>query len=221
VRRVTRRLAAILLAAAVVLVAHPSAAQLKWDASANAGVMRRFLSGGVGDGGFGPYFSLQGHVALLPFVRVGAYVSHDIGPTNGPEPSRQITAAGARLKLTPPWPRGDFRSWIFVGFGYAAVYGPSYHLRLLIPPNSQPQDLLAGGAGGGYVEIPIGVGMAYMVRKPWEITAELGTKLGFGFTGNLYDFRPAFTAGGLQTDLATIGHDSAALFLTIGVGLDL
>ncbi|MEO6418369.1 MAG: hypothetical protein ABIP39_03135 [Polyangiaceae bacterium] len=217
----TRRFTATFLAGAFFLVANPALAQVKWDASANAGVMRRFLSSGVGDGGFGPYFSLQGHVALLPLLRVGAYVSHDIAPVNGPEPLRRITAAGLRVKLTPPWPRGKFRSWVFVGLGYAGAYGPSYHLHLVVPPNNTAEDLLAGGSGGSFFEVPLGVGMAYMVRKPWELTAELGTKLGFGFTGTLYNDRPAFTQGGLQTDLATLGHDSAALFLTIGVGLDL
>lgn len=200
---------------------HPASAQVKWDASANGGVMRRFLSSGVGDGGFGPYFSLQGHVALLPLLRVGAYVSHDIAPVNGPEPSRQITAAGLRVKLTPPWPRGDFRSWVFLGLGYAGVYAPSYHLNLIIPPNNTSENLLAGGAGGSFFEVPLGIGMAYMVRKPWEITAELGTKLGFGFTGTVYNDRTAVSTGGLVTNLASLGNDSAALFLTIGVGLDL
>jgi hypothetical protein len=219
---VTRRLAATFVAGAVLFVVHPASADVKWDASINGGVMRRFLSGGFGDGGFGPYFSAQGHVALIPLLRIGAYISHDIGPTNNPgEPSRQITAAGLRVKLTPPWPGGNFRTWVFLGLGYAGVYAPSYHVSLNIPTNNTPEDLFAGGAGGGYFEIPIGIGVGYMIRKPWEITAELGTKLGVGFTGSLYNDRTAVAPDGMTADLSSDGNDSAALFLTIGVGLDL
>ena len=186
--------------------------------------MRRFLSGGDvpgASGGFGPLFSLQGHVALLPLVRVGAYLSHDSAPTNGPEPAKQITSAGLRVKFTPPWPRGEWRAWAFLGFGYAGVYAPSYHPKLQSPGAGSPEEVYAPGSGGAFLEIPLGIGVGYMIRKPWQVTAELGTRLGAAFGGSLYRARPAYTPSGLPVDLAPLGNDSAAVFLTIGVSLDL
>ena len=140
----------------VLLWANGAAAQVRWDLGASAGVMRRFLSGGDvpgASGGFGPLLSLQGHVALLPLLRVGAYLSHDVAPTNGPEPAKQITSAGLRVKFTPPWPRGEWRAWAFLGLGYAGVYAPSYHPKLRPAGAGAPEEVYAPGSGGAFLEV--------------------------------------------------------------------
>jgi hypothetical protein len=205
------------------------AAQIHWDVGASAGVMKRVLTGGAGDAGFGPAVSGQAHVALLPFVRVGAYVAHDISPVAGPAAARHITSAGLHLKIVSPVPRGDVRVWLGTGFGYAGVYAPSYHQTLALShegtPPFTPTDVGVHGAGGSYFEIPVSLGAGYMLRKErtWrsELTAELGARFGVGFTGSAYDGRFGFNPDYPQILIAPLGKDSVGLFLTVGINLEL
>jgi hypothetical protein len=201
------------------------AAQIHWDVGANAGVMKRVLTGGPGDAGFGPAVSAQAHVALLPFVRVGGYVAHDISPVAGAASARQITSAGLHVKLLSPVPRGDVRVWLATGFGYAGVYAPSYHQTLALShegtPPFTPTDVGVHGAGGSYFEIPLSLGAGYKLRKPWELTAELGARFGLGFTGSVYDGRFGFNPDYPQILVAPLGKDSVGLFLTVGINLEL
>jgi hypothetical protein len=187
--------------------------------------MKRVLSGGTGEAGFGPVVSGQAHVALLPFVRVGAYASHDISPVRGAAAARQITSVGAHVKIISPAPRGDVRLWLGTGFGYAGVYTPSYHQTLALSPTGAPPfaptDVGIHGAGGSYFEIPLAIGASYKLRKPWELTAELGTRFGFGFTGSVYEGRFGFNRSYPQILIAPLGKDSVGLFLTVGVNLEL
>jgi hypothetical protein len=211
---------------------HRAVAQVHWDVGAEAGVMKRILtrpSTNDPDGGFGPVIEIHGHVAVLPMLRVGLYLGHDIAPVSG-EAARQITYGGLRVKFTPPLLRDPWRTWVFAGFGYAGVYGPSYHTTLQLSHDqsqpTMPTDTLVEGAGGGYFEVPLGVGAAYRLRRPWELTAELGARLGFGFTGNLYNLdadqhdRPAQAAGypPLSVDSPS---DTWGISLSVGVNFEL
>jgi len=179
-------------------VAH---AQVHWDTSAQAGIMKRVLvdrpSGGE-DAGFGPVAQLTAHVALLPLLRVGAYFGHDISPIEGPASARDLTWGGIRAKIMSPWPRGAMRAWLFVGFGYEGVYARSTTVA----------GSTVHGAGGGFFEVPFGIGASYKLRKPWELCAELGMRTGFAHTGSMYE-QPGS------------GTDRYAFGLTIGVLLDL
>ena len=145
------------LVALLLFTAHAEA-QLHWDASAQAGVTKRVLgdrpSGGK-DAGFGPALQLTGHIALLPLVRLGAYVGHDISPLGGDASARDLTWAGARVKVMSPWPRGAMRLWLFFGFGYDGVYQRSTSAPRNFPgPPGMPtvrDDAVVHGAGGGSV----------------------------------------------------------------------
>jgi hypothetical protein len=206
----------------------PAAAQVHWDVGGQAGVIRRVLTSrdpGLSDAGFGPVFQLQGHIAILPLLRAGAYVSHDISPIDGIA-ARQITSAGLHLRVGSPWPREPWRAWLYAGAGYARVYAPSYHTSLLLTQDATqppaPTDALVMGAGGGFVEVPLGVGVAYRVRKPWEITAELGTRVGFAYTGSVYGSGAvALPSGYGPQQILPSGRDTLALLLSLGVSLEL
>lgn len=224
------RRAALFAAFARILLAAPAAkAQLHWDASLQAGAQKRFLverPRGVDDAGVGPVAQLAAHVALLPLVRVGGYFGHDISPLGGDAAARAITFGGLRAKVMSPWPRGAVRAWVFVGFGYAGVYARSYETTFLVPQPSGPAAPVAArvaSAGGSFFDLPFGVGASYKLRKPWELVAELGMRVGFGHTGSVYeDPGPQVKTPGRPDDnVLPTGTDRFALGLTVGVLLDL
>ncbi len=230
-------LAGVLIAS--LLVAKRAGAQIHWDASAQVGVMKRVLGNrppGGDDAGFGPAGQLTGHIALLPLVRLGAYIGHDISPFHGDgsvsarDPSaRDITWGGLRAKIMSPWPRGSARLWLFVGFGYAGVYQRSTTTVEAFPgpaatgPNAVATgNVTVHGAGGGFFEVPFGIGASYKLRKPWELCAELGARAGFGFAGSVYKAPgPRVTGVGPDGNVPPAGTDGFAVGLTVGVLVDL
>ncbi len=210
---------------ALVAVAAPARAQLHWDATAEAGAMKRFLGKrprGASDAGIGPAGELHGHVALLPLLRVGAYLGHDISPQPGDTSALQITSFGVRAKVSSPLPVDPWRVWLFVGFGYAGVYGPSFHTSIDTAGTRTPT--LATGAGGGFFELPFGVGASYKIRRPWHLTAELSGRATFGYSGSVFDVdngRAGFADGQPQLLLSNPGAPVFALGLMVGVLLDM
>jgi hypothetical protein len=213
------RLTGIAVAVAAITSSHVAWAQVRWDVGAEAGGMKRFLASSTATIGVGPAFEVHGHVALLPLVRVGGYFGHDGSPV-GPGAARQITTFGARVKVTPPWPRDEWHTWVFAGFGYALAYGPSYSLTLS-PDQGPTQAFTVDGASGHFFEIPIGVGVGWRFKRPWELTAELSGRIGLGPNGQLYDLRNA-TAPGVPSEFVDpFGNDSFAIGLMLGIGLDL
>lgn len=202
-------------------------AQVRWDASAQVGASKRFLTSAYAQPGFGPMLTLNGHVALIPLLRVGAYVAHDVSPLES-QPARRFYAAGLRAKIQAPWATDKLHGWAFAGAGYVGAYGPSESRTLLVKPAGPlsptagtPAAFSVAGSGGGYFEIPFGVGLGYRLRKPWEIVVELGGRVGLGFSGSLYDGRSATSASAAPQILAAVGKDTFAAFLTVGVALDL
>ncbi len=219
------RIASLLLSLAGLLTAGTAQAQLHWDASAQLGVAKRFLTNrpsGSSDAGFGPVGEIHGHVAIFPLVRVGPYLSHDISPLPGDAAALQITSAGARIKVTSPFPLDPWRVWGFLGFGYAGVYGPSFPTNVDI--GGTRQNALVSGAGGGFFEVPFGIGASYKLRKPWHLTAELSGRVGFGFSGSVYDLetgRSGVAPGQPPLLFTNAGTDTLGVGLAIGVMLDL
>jgi hypothetical protein len=221
-----KRALTLSLPLAVLFVSAPSAAQLHYDVGAEVGTMRRILlkrdpnlSGT--DATFGPDLELHAHVAVLPMLRAGIYVGHDMSPEKS---LRQITSFGLRAKLMPPILCGNWRAWAFAGIGYSIVYSPSYHATYQIPTPTNPnnaQDVAFDGESGQFLEVPLGIGLGYKLRKPWELTAELGTKIGFGFSDNLYNAAGGTGQGYPQLEVTPIGYDTLAVYLLVGVSLDL
>jgi hypothetical protein len=218
------------VAFALTIATSDARAQLHVDASAQVGAMKRELTSrppGSKDAGFGPVAQLNVHFALIPLVRLGAYVGHDISPVSGDPSARDLTWGGLRAKIMSPWPRGALRAWLFVGFGYAGVYQRSTSAPRNFPgPPATPTvraDAVVQGAGGGFFEVPFGIGASYKLRKPWELCAELGLRPAFGHSGSVYgDPGPQVTSAGRPTGNALpLGKDSFAVGLTVGVLLDL
>jgi hypothetical protein len=198
------RPAAAALALALSLSALSASAQVHWDIGAQLGVMERLTTGGPSGSPTptpGPLFQLQGHVALVPMVRVGAYVSHDISPIDS-VPARQITEGGLRGKVAPPLLSGPWHTWAVLGVGFAHAYEPSHSV-------AGPSGSVAVGSVEGWIlDIPVALGLGYRVRgprDPWEISTELGCRFGAAFLGPMYDGGP---------------RDSFALSLSVGVTLD-
>ena len=204
-------------------------AQLHWDASAQLGVMKRFLANrpaSTDDVGFGATGQLTGHVALLPLVHVGGYFGHDISPLPGDGAARNITFGGVRVKGLIPWFRGAARAWIFAGFGYAGVYSQSYDTTFTFVDGAgiaTRRPVHVQGAGGSFFDVPFGIGASYKLFKPWELCAELGGRFGFGHTGSVYEPPgPQVRVEGLPGQNALpAGLDRFALGLTVGVMIDL
>jgi hypothetical protein len=222
-------LTALAVALPLALAASPASAQVHWDASAQAGFMKRNLverpTGSVGkDATFGPAGQLTGHVALFPLVRLGAYLGHDISPFQGEASARDITWGGLRAKIMSPWPRGDARVWLFFGFGYAGVYQRSTSTTAGFPGpgGAVTVERTVHGAGGGFFEVPFGLGASYKLRKPWEICAELGARAGFGHSGSVYEAPgPRMTSESGDSHVPPAGIDRFAIGMTFGVLLDL
>jgi hypothetical protein len=202
-------------------------AQLHWDASVHGGASERILSS-VGNAPAGtalpgPELGVQAHVALIPFVRVGLYGSFEMSSVDGTRaPARNFWAVGAQGKIVSPWPRGSLRLFATLGFGYVGVYAPSYARSVI--RSGTPIDVMVDGSGGGFAEIPFGIGVSYKLRGPLTVYAQLLTRFGLGFWGTLYGEgggRNARNPVAGRVAIAPDGYDILSLGLVVGVGLDL
>lgn len=183
-------------------------AQVNWDVGAELGVMERVATGrdpGAPGPSPGPTGELHAHVALVPMVRIGAYVAHDISPVSG-LPAREITEAGLRARLSPPILSGPWRAWLFLGAGYASAYEPSHDAA--VPGATAARATQVAGASGGMLDVPFGLGAGCKLRRPWQIFAELGGRVGLAFSGALY---------GRVAGEPYEGRDSLAVSLSVGV----
>lgn len=220
-----RRCLAVLAFALAVALPRPASAQLHWDASVQAGAMKRFVverAPGTDDVGIGPTAQIAAHVALLPLVHAGVYVGHDISPLPDPASARNITFMGIRAKVAVPM-SGDLRAYGFAGFGLALVTQQAFELKNF-PYRSGKKDAQVESAGGNFFEVPFGLGVSYKLRKPWELCAELGARVGFAHAGSVYDeLRGAQVKapGEVDQNVTSAGIDRFAVGLTVGVMLDL
>lgn len=227
-RRCLASLAFSITLLAVLASPREAAAQLHWDASVQVGAMKRFLAerpAGSEDAGFGPVAQLTAHVALLPLVHAGVYAAHDISPLGGHAAARNVTSGGIRGKMTIPL-HGNVRAWGFLGFGLAGVYAQSYDLPgfpVQGGAGTVARDAHVEGAGGRFFEVPLGLGVSYKLRKPWELCAELGGRVGFGHSGSVYeDPGPQLKVPGFpDNNVLPSGLDGFAVGLTVGVMVDL
>jgi hypothetical protein len=196
----------------VTAYAVPAYAQLHWDVGAEAAVEKRFLrdtpAEGTGDASFGPLVRVTTHVAFFPLARLGLYGSLGFSPVSGGSLRTQV-GGGMDIRLTPPLSLGlrNFKPFLFLGAGYIRTVTPGYTVRL---PAGEARTSLASG---GCLDIPIGLGATYRVRKPFEVGAVLGTRFAALCGGDTYATAPKYTvfADAAQTGKATLGKDSFAL----------
>jgi hypothetical protein len=226
----TRRCVALLAFAVVLAFPSLASAQVHWDASVQLGGMKRFLVSrptGTDDVGIGPVGQITAHLALLPLVHAGLYVGHDISPMPDPAAARNITFMGARGKVQLPM-SGNLRAYGFLGFGFALVTQQGFDFPgfpyVSAGGGTVRKDATVDSAGGHFFEVPFGLGASYKLRKPWELCAELGARVGFAHSGSVYDELrgPQVKAPGeVDQNLTSAGIDRFALGLTVGVMLDL
>jgi hypothetical protein len=221
--RLPPRLFACFAALVALLGASAARAQVHWDVGAEAGIMKRFTTGAdvaAPDPGFGPLVQLQGHVALVPMVRIGAYAAADLSPATDIG-ARTFYEGGLHLKVTPPLLSAPWRAWAFAGFGYAYTVAASYHAPVTLPTGTT--NVLFGSTYGGMLDVPVGVGLGTKpagLLSPWLVFAELGGRLGVGFYGPMYDDGAAGTAGSVVAVAPFMGKDSFALTLSVGISLE-
>ncbi|HEX3772487.1 MAG TPA: hypothetical protein VHV30_16530 [Polyangiaceae bacterium] len=183
--------------------------------------MKRFGNGevvGAPSRDPGPVFELDVHLALLPMLRAGVYVAHDIEPLSY-GPAREFTEAGLRAKLTPPLIGGPWQTWVFAGAGYARVYEPSH---ALYPSEfaGASGPVLVDGEGGGLLELRLGLGIGVRLGRGWEPFVELGGR-GALAAGSLYDREFCTSSGtGICGGEPYAGKDSFALSLSVGLSLN-
>jgi hypothetical protein len=152
----------------------------------------------------GPTGELRVHLAILPMLRLGPYLAHEIGLQSS-GPAREITEGGLRARLSPPLLSLPWRTWVFVGVGYARAYEPSHSFGT--------SGAFVPGEGGGFLETRVGLGLGYRLRRAWELFAELGGRIGLVFAGSLYE------PGGCGCGEPYEGKDSFALSLSLGLSL--
>jgi hypothetical protein len=216
---------------ALVLLSAPRAAeaQVHWDASLQAGGSGRIFSNGGLPGSIGPVVGVEGDVALIPLLRLGIYGDYEYADTTEPKFS-SVVSFGGRLKLMLPGNRNNVHWWLFTGIGAVVWEAPAYTTP---DPTSSTGFTTATATNGYFAEIPLGIGMGWRVRRPWEVVAELQGRFGFDMNGNYFGqdpsytdadgtspgpCRPTATAGGAPC-IAT-GTDVFAVMLTVGIGLD-
>jgi hypothetical protein len=217
--------AALVLVAATLFGERKASAQIHGDVGVNVGVMDRVRSGGTGSGSLGPMAELEAHIAVLPLLRVGVYLSHDIAPNSVDRAAWQVTSGGLHVKILAPFVRGNLRAWFFFGAGYAGVYAPSYNEPFDFADGQGRRNTDVTGAGGSFFEIPFGIGGAWRFAKPWELVAQLGARFDFGFNGSIYDYendggRTVIPDGGPVYFFKPVGNDNIAPFLTVGIAFD-
>lgn len=164
--------------------------------------MERVQTGGPGGGGPpipGPMGEIHAHVAIVPMLRLGPYATYDVSPyaPSDQVPARQVVEGGLRAKVSPPLLTGSWHLSGVVGLGYAYATWPSH--------STGAESF--GPLAGTFLDLPVGIGVGYRIRgprDPWELTAELGARVGVAFFGALYSDAP---------------RDSFALGLSVGVSL--
>ena len=128
----------------------------------------------------GPVGEVRAHVALVPMLRLGPYVAHDIGLLSG-APARGITEAGAARQGV-----ASAAHPVRGGAGRSSVSGT--------PARTSRATAWTGGGrlrpreAGGFLETRVGLGVGYRFDRSWEVFAELGGRIGLAL--RRVDVRP-------------------------------
>jgi hypothetical protein len=168
-RRIRARLFMRLVALGVVVLG-----SVGFSRSAHA-----FINAGVEVGGFkrdttkiGVGYGLHAELTLLPFVHVGPYFLHyQLAADDAFVPNdAAFNTLGLRARLVLPLPIST-KPYAYIGAGYS----------------TESVGLPLGDRGGHFVEIPVGVGIAFDVLPLLQGSLDFAYRPGTAFGGNLYD----------------------------------
>ena len=193
-----RVVAAFAIVAAILTVAFPSYAQLRWDVGARIGAGKRYLSSqppGNSDGDAGPAAELTLHTALLPLLRVGPTVSAEVSPVYG-RATRRHYGIGLEARLFAPLPYPKLRPFAYVG------------VRGVLA--RQPETDMHSAGAGGYMSIPFGIGASAFIVKSLRFVCTFGADGAFLHGGALYDSKKA----------VFVGNDVAGIRGMVGADLE-
>src|SRR5258708_1727381 len=89
-----------------------AAAQVHWDLGVEVGATERITNANraTPEPLPGPSAEIHAHIAVLPMLRVGPYLSFDLSPASG-TPARQVYAGGLRAKVAAPVLSAPWRAW--------------------------------------------------------------------------------------------------------------
>jgi len=167
--RASLRHAFAVFAIALLAPAKNAHADVALDGLVEAGIAQRFVRDTRVPGtNLGPVLWLHGAIALLPFVRVGAYGHFELD-TRTTFANRQVYAGGAFFRVDSPLRTPRWVPWLRVGVGYAATHDPTE--RLLLPLTGQDD------TWRGHLEIPLAIGVSYKFWKPFFMTFGSGVTL--------------------------------------------
>jgi hypothetical protein len=215
----SRRLVASATVAFVCATASTAGAQIRWDVGAEVGAMKRFTTAkaeGAPNLEVGPAFQLDGHVALVPMVRVGGYLAQDVAPADGVG-ARTFWGGGLHVKVTPPLLSAPWRFWVSAGFGYAYSHAASYHGQVATRGGGSDLDVVFGSTHGGLLEVPLGLDLGYRASGRFLFFAELGGRPVLASYGPMY--AGGQRATGVTTAAPFMGKDSFAASLSVGLSL--
>lgn len=156
------------------------------DTGVAAGVVGRSADAPYGlKAGLG--LQLHADAVLAPFLSVGPYWLHDEHGVSGAEPrapSVDFDTVGVRARAFLPLPRYALRPFVQLGVGYAWT---SYSVPLASDPD-HPAARTGGlqAAGGHFVEIPLGLGLAWDVARVVALSADFAVRPATSFGGTAY-----------------------------------
>lgn len=181
--RVAMRLA-VLSAVALGLLLLPHRADAFINAGGEVGLVKRSASP-PSNLQLGLGYGLHGELGFLPFIAVGPYYLHyqlsaDDRSLLGAGDAN-FNVLGLRARLTLPLPVG-VKPYAYIGAGYTWV---SYALP-------------GRDVGGHFVEIPIGVGIAYSILPLIQGSLEFAYRPGSGFGGDAFDSGVSKPDGGFS-----------------------
>lgn len=181
-RKGQRLLVAGALGAALALGAGTGQAQV--NAGAELGLAYRASTPKLSPG-----FAAGAHleVKLVPMVSLGGYflwygLQSDLPGVNS---SAAFTSVGGRVRFHLPLPDSNFRPYAFVGLGRVAV---SYPGEFSLAPDMYAAQTTANvqKRDGWFLEVPIGLGVAYKIASIAQVFVDFAFRPGFNFKGDAH-----------------------------------
>jgi hypothetical protein len=124
---------------------------------------------------------------LVPMLAVGAYVlwyelGEDIPDIHS---NTSFTAVGGRMRFMLPLPGSSFSPYAFAGLGYVrASYPEEFSVK---PTMSTTPTAELTKHDGWFLEVPIGLGLAWKPFKVVQLSVDYALRPGFNYKGSAYE----------------------------------